>query len=63
MIFHYFTKKWKWFYGRYTPSGIRVWRKTMKNDEFEQKGLCSEKNSSSDEKAIFQKKCYMVFGG
>ena len=39
MIFHYFTKRWKWLYGRYAPSGIRVWRKTMENDEFEERPL------------------------
>ena len=55
MIFHYFTKKWKWFYGRYAPSGIRVWRKTMKNDEFEKRPLFW-KNSSSDGKAIFHQR-------
>ena len=55
MIFHYFTKKWKWFYGRYAPSGIRVWRKTMKNDEFEKRPLFW-KNSSCDDKTIFQQK-------
>ena len=59
MIFHYFTKKWKWFYGRYAPSGIRVWRKTMKNDEFEKKGLYSEKIVVRTEKL---KKNKFLFG-
>ena len=39
MIFQYFTKKLKLSYGRYAHSGIRVWRKTMTNDEFEKNGV------------------------
>ena len=55
MIFHYFTKKWKWFYGRYAPSGIRVWRKSRKNDEFEKKNLYSEKIVVRIKKRFFTK--------
>ena len=39
MIFNYFTKKRKLFYGRYAPSGIRVWRKLKKYDEFGKRPL------------------------
>ena len=55
MIFHHFTKQWKWFYGQYTHSGIRVWRETLKNDEFGKRPLFW-KNDSSDGKAIFHQK-------
>ena len=43
MILHDFTKKWKWFYGRYAPSGIRVWRKLRKKRRVWKKGLYSVK--------------------
>ena len=55
MIVHYFTKKWKWFYGRYAPSGIRVWRKTMKKIKFEKRPLFC-KNNSLDEKAVLHQR-------
>ena len=55
MIFHYFTKKWKWFYGQYAHYGIRVWQKTMKKVKFEKKAV-SWKNSSPGSKADFSEK-------
>ena len=39
MIFHYFTKKWKWFCGRYAPSGIRVWRKLREKTSLKKRPL------------------------
>ena len=35
--FSVFHEKVKVILWQYAPSGIRVWRKTMKNDEFEEK--------------------------
>ena len=42
-VFHYLTKKWKWSYGQYTHSGIRVRPKTRENDKFEKKASFSQK--------------------
>ena len=55
MIFHYFTKTWKWSYGQYAHSGIRVRQKTRKNDKIEETAIFL-KNSSLDSKADFWKK-------
>ena len=55
MNFHYFTNKWKWFYGRYTPSGIRVGRKTMKIGEFEKKASILKKIAVRMKKLFFTK--------
>ena len=46
-----FTKKWKWSYGRYAHSGIRVWRKNNGNWRVRKKASILKTNSS-DEKVL-----------
>ena len=55
MIFHSFTKKWKWSYGRDAHSGIRVKQKIRGNDKFEKRALFL-KNDSPGLKADFPQK-------
>ena len=55
-FFVFFTKKWKWSYGRYTHSGIRFRPKTRKNDKFE-KGLFHSKMTAQTRRLFFQKSC------
>ena len=47
--------KWKWSYGQYSHSGIRVRPKTMKNDKLRTRSI-SLKNSSPELKADFPNK-------
>ena len=52
MILYYFIKKWKWFYGLYAHSGIRVQLKTKKIDKFE-KGLHLPKIAAQSQRLFF----------
>ena len=54
MNFIFFTKKWKWSYGRYAHSGIRVWPKSRNKIKFEKRAL-PLKNNSPDSKADLTK--------
>ena len=58
--FHFFTKQWKWSYGRHAPSGIRFWRKLKKTIEFK-KSLLLVKIAAQVRRLICQKSFYLVF--
>ena len=54
MMFHYVAKKWKWFYGRYAHSGVKVWRKLRNKYEFN-KNLYYGKTKVRTEKRFYTK--------